>query len=162
MVTDIYFLNPTENMFCKIENYLRKSEYEEETINDSTCRFRKGETFIDVCEGGVSVGKYITVVCSGVNNEMLRKLLCICPECGSKYVKPSILWVWRNTLTEQLYDEGKLEYGPGAYDRFGTKPPTKKCMGCGCMWHNDADIVYWNQVIKSGKTLTKDDLGINC
>lgn len=86
MVTDIYFLNPTENMLCKIENYLRKSEYEEETINDSTCRFRKGETFIDVCEGGDSVGKYITVVCSGVNNEMLRKLLCICPECGSKYV----------------------------------------------------------------------------
>ena len=40
MVTDIYFLNPTENMLCKIENYLRKSEYEEENINDSTCRFR--------------------------------------------------------------------------------------------------------------------------
>ncbi len=90
MVTDIYFLNPTENMLCKIENYLRKSEYEEETINDSTCRFRKGEIFIDVCEGGDSVGKYITVVCSGVNNEMLRKLLCICPECGSKYVKQYI------------------------------------------------------------------------
>lgn len=70
MVTDIYFLNPTENMLCKIENYLRKSEYEEETINDSTYRFRKGETFIDVCEGGDSVGKYITVVCFGVNNEM--------------------------------------------------------------------------------------------
>lgn len=27
MFTDIYFLNPTENMLCKIENYLSKLVY---------------------------------------------------------------------------------------------------------------------------------------
>lgn len=89
----------------------------------------------------------------------MRELLSDCPECGSKRIKPYMPYMWRNEETEKLYKEGKLDY-LGTYDRPGTFPPLKECLDCGSEWHNSADVRYWSDIYKSGRGLSKKDLGI--
>ena len=57
------------------------------------------------------------------------------------------------------FEEGRLIYGVGAYDRAGTRLETHICLGCGCKWHNSANMNYWNEIISQDRTLTKKDLG---
>lgn len=65
----------------------------------------------------------------------------------------------KSELTDKLELEGKLDYGPGAYDRIGTFAPTKSCLNCGCKWHNTADLRYWSKIAEE-KEPTKEDYGI--
>lgn len=84
----------------------------------------------------------------------------MCPECHSSNFKVMIMHCWKNPITEQLYEEGRLSYGPGAYDRRGTRAQTHECLECGCKWHNSVTLLRWNEIIRQGGLLTKEDLGI--
>ena len=103
---------------------------------------------------------FFKIMCTGISQHKLREKLLVCPECGSNKFQVSILHCWKNEETDQLCEEGKLKYGFGANDRVGTKPETKRCLNCGCSWHNEAETYYWNEIVNSNGKLTKKILGI--
>lgn len=77
----------------------------------------------------------------------------------SENLQVSILSTWRNDATEQLHEEGRLIYGPVAYDRSGTRPETHICLDCGCQWHNSAAIYQWKKKINKNHTRRRVRVG---
>ena len=161
MINEIFILNPKEMMTSKIEKNILKNGFEQvesDEIN-GIWKYQKEHMTIDLVLCEDYIGQYIVIVCNGISNECLRKKMTECPECGGNDLQVSILSSWRNSVTEQLFEEGRLIYGVGAYDRAGTRPETHICLGCGCKWHNSANMNCWNEIISQGRTLTKKDLG---
>ena len=159
---EVIFLNPKKTFLHILKKYIYANGFEE--MKDNECKnswnYEKDEAIIEIEQFEDFEGFYVILLCEGISSNKLRETLNVCPECGSSNLQVSILFCWRNELTEQLYEEGKLVYGPGAYDRMGTRPETKRCLNCGCKWHNSADILYWNKCILEDKGLTKEALGI--
>lgn len=156
----IFFLNPRKDFGTKCKRIIQEHGYEVKKSEDTNKHwiYKRENSIIEMewCED--YVGPYIIVVCDGLSGEILRKKFFQCPECGSYKLQVSILFCWRNEVTEQLYKEKLLDYGPGAYDRLGTRAKTHECLDCGCQWHNEASIYYWNQVIQQGMKLSPEIL----
>lgn len=158
---EIYFLNPKSSFVSKIGKHIIRNDFEEiKPTKNYSWKYRKGNAFINLALCEDDIGLYIIMCCEGVLIDKLKECLSVCPECGSNNLQVSILFCWRNAITDQLFKEGKLNYGSGAYDRCGTKPETHKCLSCGCKWHNAASIFHWNEIIKQGGVLTKEELGL--
>lgn len=159
---EIFFLNPKSHMIDQIRSCIIQSDFEEIKSDEmkNIWQYKKGNEFVDLALCQDNVGQYIIMVCEGIPNGCLRERMSICPVCSSDNLQVSILYCWRNHLTDLLLTEGKLKYGPGAYDRHGTRPETHKCLKCGCKWHNGAAMFYWNEIIKQGGVLTKKYLGL--
>lgn len=159
---EFYFLNPTKGFLTDIKTYLIKKGFEELSFSKKSdeWRFHREEENVNIWHAEDFVGVYIGILCTGISKEDAENSLLTCPECHSSDLKVTILYCWRNAITERLFNEGKLEYGPGAYDRLGTRPPTHRCMRCGCKWHNGAAMLRWNDIIKQGGILTKEVLGV--
>lgn len=158
----IHFLNPSKAFVSGIHKYFIVNDFKNIRTDEQSgiWRYKKENEFIYMALLEDSIGTYIVMNCEGVSIHKLKERLSVCPECGSCDLKVSIYHCWSNDITDQLLREGKLCYVPGAYDRYGTKPETKKCLRCGCKWHNGADVFYWNETIKRGGKLMKKELGI--
>ena len=158
----MFFLNPQTLFFQKVNGYILNKGYNEveRDKENKIWKYKKSESLIDLylCED--FVGQYIVVVCNNILPKNIMECLSVCPECGSENLQVSILSTWRNDATEQLHEEGRLIYGPVAYDRSGTRPETHICLDCGCQWHNSAAIYQWNKIVSEGRQLTKKDLGL--
>jgi len=161
-VYEIYFLNPKSSLVSKIQKYIIRNGFEEIKSDEENYnwKYQKGNVFVEVALCEDYIGPYIIMICEGLSINSLRQCLAVCPECGSNDLQVSILFCWRNSITEQLFAGGRLNYIPGAYDRHGTYPETHTCIDCGCKWHNMAEIFYWNEIIKQGGVLTQKELGI--
>lgn len=148
-LVEYILFNPKTDFWEKICKEIWKNGFiEYGVISGGERKYRKGEAeiYITLCQD--DVGAYIVMFCQNISGEKLRDELVVCPECGSDQLQVVILPCWRSAVTEKLYEEGKLEYGPGAYDRIGTCPETHKCLNCGCKWHNGAAMYYWNERAK--------------
>ncbi len=157
---DIFFLNPNNSIVSKIQKHIEGIGFKEVEREENNCKYQKDEANISLSLNKDFIGPYVALFCENILIDNVREWLSVCPECGSNNVKISILFCWRNSTTDQLYKEGKLDYGPGAYDRFGTRPETHRCLKCGCEWHNGAALLYWNEIVSQGRELTKEDLGL--
>lgn len=156
---ELNFLNPSEGFEKQIVDYLIDNKFVVDSSNSMATVYKKDKTLLWFRSHEDCFGQYILISIANVNLYRMRELLSDCPECGSKRIKPCMPHMWRNEETDKLYDEGKLDY-LGAYERPGTFPPLKECLECGCEWHNSADVRYWSDIYKSGRSLTKKDLGI--
>lgn len=146
---DVFFLNPRIGLFEKLCKEICHNGFKEcGAIKSDERKYLKGEAEIYIARCQDDVGLYIVMICQNISGEKLRDELVVCPECGSEDLQVVILPCWRSDITEKRYEEGKLEYGPGAYDRIGTRPETHKCLNCGCKWHNGAAMYYWNERAK--------------
>lgn len=146
---DVFFLNPQNGLFERIcKGICQNGFIKYDAINGGKRKYRKGEAEIYIDLRQDDEGAYIVMFCQNISGEKLRDELVVCPECGSDHLQVVIIPCWRSDITEKLYEEGKLQYGPGAYDRIGTRPETHKCLNCGCKWHNGAAIYYWNERAK--------------
>lgn len=154
---DLFFLNPSISFENKIVSYFSLKGFIR--IDAEKKIYRLNNKQIELVNG-YSNGDYIELVCTNISPESVCELLKKCPECGSSKIKPSILHCWKNDLTEQAYIDGLLDYGPGAYDRLGTRPQTRTCIKCGCKWYNSEDMFIWNNEIRNGNQLTNKILGI--
>ena len=140
----IQFLNPSENTVSKIKQLLLERGFMISDIGRNSFEYKKGEQIVEI-QLKDSFGEYINIYCREIESLSVREALQNCLECGGNKIKPSLLMGCKKSeLTDKLELEGKLDYGPGAYDRIGTFAPTKTCLNCGCKWHNTADLKYWS------------------
>ena len=159
---EIIFLNPKSSFLPKLKKSIYANGFKEVKDNEgkNSWKYEKDKVIIYITQFHDFEGLYIILLCNGISSDKLRETLTICPECGCSSLQVSILHCWSNEITEQLYEEGRLVYGSGAYDRMGTRPETKRCLCCGCKWHNSADISYWNKCRMEVGGLTKEALGM--
>jgi len=147
----VFIYKPSEELFERVCNYINKKGFSLESGEKDVKRasFRRDASEIKIQEREDIFGKYIYMLCKNVSQEEIRRELSVCPNCNSRKVRIlSVPPCWRNEVTERLYSEGKMEYGPGAYDRLGTSPPNNHCVNCGLRWSNSVDYKYWSYCIK--------------
>lgn len=157
---DIFLLNPGTNFEVNCDKLIQEYKYQVILADDINKRwiYQRENATVEIAKCEDFIGPYFVVNCDGISGEILRKSITRCPECDSDKIQVSILFGWRNEWTERLYEEGRLDYVPGAYDRHGTWPPTHKCLECGCKWHNGASMYYWSRVRGQGLELTPEVL----
>ncbi len=158
MTIDIYFLNPSFDFERRIRNYLLSSGFTEK-YNGDFWQFSHNDATISMYCGD-SDGKYISLMCEGIPCEYLQKQLSKCPECGSTNLKAILLPSWQKYVESDLQNSKLISYGSACYDRRGTRPETRKCIKCGCKWHNGADYQIWNKIIHNNAKLTKQAVGL--
>ncbi|MBP9997200.1 MAG: hypothetical protein KBT19_08055 [Lachnospiraceae bacterium] len=160
MFSELFFYDPSDNLYEKIETYLLENGYEAEYMNESEKRYTYNEKFICISLVQDMFGKYIMVDCDKIDTEKLCKLLKKCPECESDRIIPIIPGFFIDELTKSFYESGKLKYQAAAYDRYGTRQATRMCDCCKHKWHNSEDVRRWSKAKDSEEGLTAEVLGI--
>lgn len=160
MEYELYFLNPSESFMRNIPKNITDKGYEKyrQGIEENEWIYKRERSIIYGYIRDDHIGPYVALFCNEIPGEEIEKSLSVCPECNSSDIKVSLFHNWASPATEELLEEGRLDYGTWVYDRIGTRAQTHVCRFCGCKWHNGAAFLRWFDIIRQGKLLKREEV----